>query len=277
MVSARTGPGTVPTLWSAGPASQATMSFLVFWLLASVGSTVILTNGSIFAGLRARLPEGNLRTLASCPMCSGFWFGALWSVALASPALHVIGPSHSLLAQAVGERSAFVLLRVEASFADACASSLASHVLVATWLLVARATNTLNEFELAANLGRYVASLRYPLPQADGTKSPPEEGSTIHPSDSELYRAAHISVVRDEVETYLRDTVVDGSPLRSVTELRYYYLGVTGRESESRVTEDCFLGMDQDYPRQPGYYAVDAVYHNGKSALVRPWFAVLRN
>lgn len=96
-------------------------------------------------------------------------------------------------------------------------------------------------------------------------------------SDYDLRRAAQISVIRGEVETYMGNAVVDGSPLHSMTELRYYYLGVTGRESEERVTEDCFLGRDEENPRQPGYYAVDIVYHDGRSAIPKPWFAVFRD
>jgi len=99
----------------------------------------------------------------------------------------------------------------------------------------------------------------------------------MRPSDYDIRKAAQINVIRGEVEAYLASAVVDGQPLHALAEIRYYYLGPTGRESEERITEDCFNGRDEDAPRQPGYYAVDVVYHDGRSVLSKPWFAIHRD
>jgi len=79
---------------------------LVLFLLACVGSVEIVTTGRIFAGLRAWLLRGRtapLGRLASCPMCLGFWAGALWC--------------------ALGVFPLVALPRVVRLFAAACASS----------------------------------------------------------------------------------------------------------------------------------------------------------
>jgi hypothetical protein len=136
---------------------------LISWLLAAVGSTVILTHGSIFAPLRERIPEGKWHTLVTCPMCAGFWFGVFWSLTLGSPAA---APTLdlSILAHALAPHASAPFRRTASVFADACASSLASHLYVTLWLLVSQATTAMRELELKSNYDRYVASLARHLP-----------------------------------------------------------------------------------------------------------------
>ena len=98
----------------------------------------------------------------------------------------------------------------------------------------------------------------------------------LRPSASEIRGAAQIIVVRRAVEERMAEGVVDGD-LSRVPEPRYYYLGPTGREHEEPVGEECFLGRDDDYPRLPGYYAVDLVYLSGEPALDRPLYAIFRD
>ncbi len=57
---------------------------MIVWLLAVAGSALVLTQSSITAPMREWLlaRESFLGKLVSCPMCSGFWLGALWGVFL---------------------------------------------------------------------------------------------------------------------------------------------------------------------------------------------------
>jgi hypothetical protein len=48
---------------------------LLYFILAAYGLTQILVYGSIFNGWRPT--EGKLGELFKCPMCMGFWVGAL--------------------------------------------------------------------------------------------------------------------------------------------------------------------------------------------------------
>ena len=48
---------------------------LLYFILAAYGLTQILVYGSIFNGWRPT--EGKLGELFRCPMCMGFWVGAL--------------------------------------------------------------------------------------------------------------------------------------------------------------------------------------------------------
>lgn len=83
-------------------------------MLATAGSALVVTQSSICAPLRDWLAarHGKLSQLAaklvSCPMCSGFWLGGAWGVAFGARDVHFA--------------------------ASAFAGSLASALLVATWL-----------------------------------------------------------------------------------------------------------------------------------------------
>lgn len=57
------------------------MNFLIF-LLASYGLTNIITSGKIFGGFRAfvNTHSESLGYFIKCPMCIGFWIGALLAI-----------------------------------------------------------------------------------------------------------------------------------------------------------------------------------------------------
>lgn len=60
---------------------------LWLWVFGCVGITLIITTGKVFASLRIYLrgfvvlynPLRVFGELISCPMCTGFWVGFLWS------------------------------------------------------------------------------------------------------------------------------------------------------------------------------------------------------
>lgn len=87
------------------------MTALAWWALVVFGTTNILTQGKIFASLRARA-ERWLPVLPHCPMCLGFWVGAFWAAAGLAPA--PLSPLGLLAAGAAGSAVSWgghVLLR----------------------------------------------------------------------------------------------------------------------------------------------------------------------
>ena len=132
------------------------------WALATCGAAMIVTQSSIFRTLRERAPEGKLRTLLSCPMCSGFWFGVFWSLLLGSPT------TEALAAQLTNAGQALI-----ARFADGCVASILAEVSVTAWTTLARFGNASGEAEAAAielknalNVWRYYKSMPTPNPAA---------------------------------------------------------------------------------------------------------------
>ena len=150
-----------------------TLSAATLWFLVSIGSTLIVTHGSIFASFRAWLPEGNLRTLVSCPMCTGFWMGAFWSFVLTSPVASLT-PNASLLHVVV------------AHFADACAASAASALFVSAWLLLARFESTAGEVQVLASEAKHAANLWRYMNTKDPKQEPPD--TTQDPSQGSVER-----------------------------------------------------------------------------------------
>jgi len=89
---------------------------------------------AIFERARTRVPEGFWRDAVECPMCVGFWVGALfatsWSDVLAFDAAHALA-AHALMPRldvfAVTRSTPFTI------FLCGCASSIASALGVLAW------------------------------------------------------------------------------------------------------------------------------------------------
>jgi hypothetical protein len=146
------------------------VSFLI-WTLAVSGATLILTHGSIFAWLREALPEGKLRTLVHCPMCTGFWMGVVASLSWISPA--------STTSTMTEGGYLHTLLVARNTFADGCAGAVLSAAMVSVWILLGKAGNAAGEIEVLAielkhlvNLRRYHESLPKPEEKAPPNANP---------------------------------------------------------------------------------------------------------
>lgn len=96
-----------------------------FWCLGCIGITLIITSGKVFAPLRKFLlsfknginPMKWLGLLLSCPMCTGWWVGFLWSYFFLGAQLLgavLVGGLISLMAYAADE----VLLGFEKLFGE---------------------------------------------------------------------------------------------------------------------------------------------------------------
>jgi hypothetical protein len=79
------------------------MTALAWWSIVVFGTTNILTQGKIFAALRARA-ERYVPVLPHCPLCMGFWVGAFWYLAGLLPWAGLLG---ALAAGAAGSAVAW--------------------------------------------------------------------------------------------------------------------------------------------------------------------------
>jgi len=90
------------------------------------------------------------------------------------------------------------------------------------------------------------------------------------PTEEEMRCAIQPTIVRDQMEdARTADTT-------NTTTFEFYYLGRSGSLRE-QITEECFLGHDEDYPRHSGYYAVEAYQGHQERKLSKLWIAVVRH